>query len=110
MADVTDMRSRCRQLTAQIEGQPTSSALRTVYLQLGPLVGELKGMVGERRRKQGDTEAVRAAEGALEQLERIARKVSLDMRLASPGALQIGLQSSLESALETLDCLEGRDD
>ena len=106
MVDTAEAREDCRRLAARLEGHPRWPELNAAYLDLAPLVGRLQGLVGEAERAHGLTEAVREAEESLERLKAGARQVGLDIRLASEGALLIGLQTVLQGVSETLDRLE----
>jgi hypothetical protein len=106
MTDTADAREDWRHLAARLEGQPRWPELNAAYLELAPLVGRLQGLVGEARRAHGETDEVREAEQALERLKASARRVGLDIRLASEPALLIGLQTALQDAAKTLDRLE----
>lgn len=106
MIDLDAARERCRSLAARLEGQPHWPELRAVYLDLSTLVGQLQGAVSEARRARPASEEARAAEAAFDRLRAGARRVGLDIRLASEPALQLGLQEALKSASETLDRLQ----
>ena len=104
--DVAVLRASCRELAARLEGKPDWDTVRAVYLELAPLVGELQGAVGEYTHAHGEAEEARRAEAAFAQARASFRRVGLDIRLASPGALAMGLETALQSALETLDWLQ----
>jgi hypothetical protein len=103
--DVTRTRAEIERLSAGLEGQPDWPELRSVYLDLSTLAGQLQGAVGDARREAGDTPAVQTAASALERLKAEVRQIGLDIRLASPQALLIGLQTALASAEETVAAL-----
>ena len=105
MADLSALRDECRQLSRRLAGPANWDRLRAVYLDLAPLIGQLQGAVNEATRSGED---VGAAQQALDALKATARKVGLDIRLASPEALQIGLQTAMEQAEEVIDALEQR--
>jgi hypothetical protein len=104
--NVDELRETCLALRRRLEGQPHWPELRAVYLELAPLAGQLQGAVRERIRAEGGTEESRQAEASLSRLQAGMRQVGLDIRLASEPALLLGLQTCLESALETVDYLQ----
>ena len=106
MSDLAEVRAECCRLAARLEGKPDGSALRAVYLDMATVVGRLQGAVSEARRVSNNRDAVEQAEAALSQLKGSLRQVGLDIRLASPSTLALGLQSAVGSALETLDHLQ----
>jgi hypothetical protein len=62
--------------------------------------------VSERRRGMGETHAIQEAQQALDTMKAGVRQVGMDIRLASEGALAFGLGAALQSAFQTLDCLD----
>ena len=106
MTDIAALREECSRLSERLERDVAWSELNAIYLELAPLIGKLQGAVGEHRGVCGDSPSSRCAEDALDRLKRTARQIGLDMRLASPAATAIGLQTAMESARETIDCLE----
>jgi hypothetical protein len=109
MTDLAALRASCQELAARLQGPPDWERLRSVYLDLAPVVGELQGAVSEYERTHSEAEEGRRAEAALGELKESFRQVGLNIRLASPAALQVGLQTALRSAAETLDWLEGHE-
>ena len=105
MADLAALRDACRQLARRLEGPAGWDRLRAVYLDLAPLIGQLQGAVSEAGRAGDD---VPAARESLDALKATARQVGLDIRLATPEALQMGLQTAVEQAAETVQRLEGQ--
>lgn len=105
MAELAAIREQCSTLMRRLDGSPPWPELRAVYLEIAPLVGRLQAGVGEAAREQ--PEAAAEAEAALGKLKATSQKVGLDIRLASPRALQVGLLACLEEALEVVDRLEG---
>ena len=103
MTDLQAIRTECRRLSAELEGQPHWEELRRIYLELAPLMGELQGAVSASIRERG---AAQPLQQQLEELKTTVRQVGLDIRLASEGALAMGLRVSLERAEELLDRLE----
>ena len=105
--DLTALRESCSALNARLNGQPHWPELRAIYLDLSLLVGQIQGAVGERGRGAGGPLDVRGAQEALGALKSSVRQVGLDIRLASEPALRLGLETALEHAGVTLDCLAG---
>jgi hypothetical protein len=102
MPDLSALHEDCRQLSRRLAGPANWDRLRAVYLDLAPLIGQLQGAVSEAARSGAD---VTEAQRFLDALKATARQVGLDIRLASPEALQIGLQTALEQAEEVLQAL-----
>jgi len=97
-------------LGARLETRPTWPQLRAVYLDLAPLVGKLQGLTRERVNESAEADAAYRAEAALDRFKTLTRKVGLDMRLTSEAGLIMGLHACLQSARETLDCLQALSD
>jgi hypothetical protein len=106
MTDLAPIQETCGRLAARLQGRPRESELRATYMEMATLTGLLHGAVGDARRVQGETDAVRAAEASLDRFKAGMRQVGLDIRLASEAATQIGLQTALDTAIETLEALE----
>lgn len=106
MIDTAALHASLVAIEASLAGQPGSAQLRAAHLDLVTLTGQLQGIVNERRRLQGETDAVRETEVALNALKAGVRQVGMDIRLASEGALAFGLEAALRSAFQTLDCLD----
>lgn len=94
----------CAQLARRLEGSPGGSELRAIYLELIPIVAQLRGIVHESVRLFDDA-AAEAMQQQLAETEAIARRVALDMRLASPAALTLGLQTALVHVQRTVKLL-----
>jgi hypothetical protein len=106
MSDLSQLRSECRRLAGQLEGEPHWEKLRAIYLELAPLMGELQGALSRWTRAHGDEEDAQPLQTTFDELKASVRQVGLDIRLASEGALAMGLRVSLERAEELLDRLE----
>ena len=106
MPDPAHLTSACRELMDRLDGPPQIDRLKAVYLELSFLTGQLQGAVNDTARAQGETREVQFARASFESFKSSLRRVGFDIRLASPAALQMGLQASLEHALEALDHLE----
>jgi hypothetical protein len=102
MSDLSTLHDACRQLERRLEGPANWDRLKAIYLDLAPLIGQVQGAVSEAARAGQD---VTEAQQSLDALKATARQVGLDIRLASPEALQIGLQTAVEQAEETLGLL-----
>lgn len=106
MSDAMTIRDTCRLLKERVQREPQLPELRSVYLDLSPVIGQIQGLVAEAVRRAPADETVSRAEASLADLKAVARQVGLDIRLASPGALTMGLLTALERAEETLGWLE----
>jgi len=106
MSDLAGVRAECRQLAARLEGKPDWAALRAIYLDMATVAGRIQGAVSEARRASDNHDMVDRAEAALTEAKGNLRQVGLDIRLASPAALALGLRSAVGSALEALDHLQ----
>lgn len=106
MTDLGALRQECSRLSERLEIGRSWGELNAIYLDLAPFIGRLQGAVSEDRHMRGDPLASRDAEESLDRLKTTARQIGLNIRLASPGATAIGLQTAIESALETIQCLE----
>jgi protein involved in temperature-dependent protein secretion len=106
MPDSTRLQTACRELAQRLEGQPSAAELKSVYMDLSHLQGQIQGALHDALRAGGMTPQVRAAEQSFEQFKRTLRQVGFDIRLASPSALQVGMQTALDHALQTLTYLE----
>jgi len=102
-SDLSILRDTCRELCRRLEGAANWDRLRAVYLHLAPFIGQVQGAVSEAARAGQD---VTEAQQSLAALKATARQVGLDIRLASPEALQIGLQTAVEQAEETICLLD----
>ena len=105
MIDLDELRSACCELMDRLDGPPQIDRLKAVYLELSFLTGQLQGAVNGVARAHGETSELRSAQASFESFASSLRQVGFDIRLASPAALQIGLQAALEHALEALDHL-----
>jgi len=99
-----ELEALCAQLARRLEGSPGASDLRAIYLELIPIVAQLRGIVHESVRLFDDV-AAGAVQQQLAETEAIVRRVALDMRLASPAALKLGLQTALEQVHRTVQLL-----
>lgn len=109
MTDRSEIASACRELARRLEGPPQIDRLKAVYLDLSLLVGQIQGAVNDARRHSDQTPATLAAQGSFDEFKRTVRQVGFDIRLASPAALQVGMQTALNHALETLEQLADHD-
>lgn len=107
-AHIHALQAQCRELLARVDSTSEYDRLRAVYMDLAPLMGEIHGVVMREVRRQGDTPATGEAQAAMESLRAAARQVGLDIRLASPAALALGLRTSLELAQRALQALDKR--
>lgn len=103
MADTEALRAALQAMEATLARQPHWPQLRAAHLDLVTATGQIRGAIHGMRREGGETAKLRAAEEALRQLEASVRQVGMDIRLASEGALLLGLQTALQHAFETLD-------
>ena len=101
MADLDTLTAEHRQLTSALANARQWEELRAVYLDLAPFIGRLQGTVSEIERGPDEGEARRARD-ALDRLKSTARRVGLDIRLASTTALTIGLEQAISEAGELL--------
>lgn len=106
MRDTPALAASCDELARRLEGQPTIDEVKAVYLELSVLLGQIQGAVHEAARRRAPDAALSGPEESFERFKRSARQVGLDIRLASPAALQVGLQTALAYARETLRRLE----
>src|SRR5438270_13298400 len=104
MIDLQTLTDRYRRLSTRLEGQTSYDEVRAVFLELASQVGELEAAVNERVKGRETSLDAQQARLALDQMKASLRAVGLDIRLASPPAIAIGLETVLESALETLAC------
>ncbi|HEX8918011.1 MAG TPA: hypothetical protein VF898_05885 [Chloroflexota bacterium] len=93
---------QCDLLAARIQGNSDWGSLRAVYLDLVPVVGEIQGAVRTYTRDHVGSAEARRLDHAFEQLQNTIRQVGHDIRLSSPAALRIGLESCLEQVREIL--------
>ena len=105
MTDTDEIREYCRGLAGRLAGKPSGSQIHAAYLDLATVTGQLQAAVAECVRLRGESDETHEIRQALDEMKAQVRKVGLDIRLASESALLIGLQTALESALETLDRL-----
>ena len=106
MSDVASLRASLQQIDAILARQPHGPELRAAHLDLVTLAGQLQGAVSERRRGDGETPAVRDAEASLDAMKAGVRQVGMDIRLASEGTLQFGLEACVRDAFQVLDDLK----
>jgi hypothetical protein len=104
--DLVALRAECEALLDRLEGQVHLLDLRRIHMDIAPMIGQLQGMVGARRREVGDLDAVLQAEDALGRLKADSRQVGADIRLASETALAMGLRTALSDALQVIAALE----
>ncbi len=101
-----ELEAVCAQLARRLEGSRDASDLRAIYLELFPIVAQLRGLVHESV-TSFDNVATETVQQQLAGTEAIARRVALDMRLASPAALKLGLQTALVHVQRTMELLRG---
>lgn len=106
MTDTTELAAAYRALARRLDGPPNIDDLKAVYLELSFLVGQVQGAVHEAARTSGTATRTVAAETSLTQLKSSVRQIGFEIRLASPAALQIGLQTALGHAIQTLQWLD----
>ncbi|HCG02784.1 MAG TPA: hypothetical protein DEV93_19840 [Chloroflexi bacterium] len=104
--DLVGMRSEVEILQARLKGAPSWEQVRSIYMDLAPLIGEIQGAVATRRREVGSQVVVDEAEAALARLKLSSRKVGADIRLGSVPGLTMGLDTALAEATEAIDALE----
>lgn len=104
--DLAALRAECETILTRLDRSPKVPEVHGIHMALAPLIGEIQGAVGACRREGGSIEAVEEAEAALQRLKASARRVGADIRLASPGALTLGLQTALGEALQAIDAVE----
>jgi hypothetical protein len=105
-SDKASIRNELVELAERLDLTPTWPVISAAHRDLATIVGQVQGMVSTARREHGETAELRSAEEALDRLKTGVRKVGLDIRLASEPALAIGVQTSIDNALETLGWLE----
>lgn len=106
MPDTAAARDAYSSLTQALARAESWDALRRIYLDLAPLMGQLHGLVDAAQRGTGDEPAAQHAAAAFERLLACARTVGHDMRLSSEPTLRMGLEAALEEAGAVLDHLE----
>jgi hypothetical protein len=104
--DLVAMRAECEALLDRLDRGPQWPDLRGIHMDVAPVIGQIQGAVGARRREIGGVPDVVAAEAALERLKADSRRVGADIRLASEGALSLGLRTALTDALDAVSALE----
>jgi hypothetical protein len=109
LTDRSEIAFACRDLARRLEGPPQSDRLKAVYLDLSMLLGRIQGALNDALRRNGPTPETLAAQASFEDLRRTVRQVGFDIRLATPAALQVGMQTALSHAQETLDHLTDQD-
>jgi hypothetical protein len=97
-------------LEKRLAGRPQIAELKAVYLELSTVTGQIQGALHETTRESGPTSRIREAESKFEEFKRTLRQVGFDIRLASPSALQVGMQTALDHALQTLAYLADEPD
>jgi hypothetical protein len=106
MIDLQPLTDRYRSLATRLEGQPHHDEVRAVFLELASQVGELEAAVNERVKGRETSLDGQEARLALDQMKASLRAVGLDIRLASPPSIAIGLETVLETTFETLARLQ----
>lgn len=109
MSDVTGLRASLQRIESMLGDQPRWPQLRTAHLDLVTVTGQLQGALSEQRRLGGDAGTLQHAEESLDAMKATVRQVGMDIRLASEGALLLGLQTCLRLAFEVLDLLDSPD-
>ena len=104
MSEISAIAEGYEALRARLDGS-SDDALFRVYMELAPLIGQIQGAVSAARRRAGEV-PIEAAEQSLEALKTSTRQVGLDIRLASPAALRMGLESALHHAGEAIHALQ----
>ncbi len=103
MTDRSEIAAACRELARRLEGPPQIDRLKAVYLDLSILLGQIQAVLNDAQRQRGQTPETLAAQASFEELRRSVRQVGFDIRLASPAALQVGMQTAVDYALQSLD-------
>ncbi len=101
----SELRDSLQAIGIRLAEAPQWPQLRAAHLDLVTITGRLQGALSERRRLDGETEALREAETALDAMKAGVRQVGMDIRLASERALLLGLEACLENAYRVLDAL-----
>lgn len=109
MSDLSQIASTCRELEHRLEGPPQIDHLKAVYLDLSMVLGQIQGALNDAQRHSGQAPGALAAQASFEELRRAVRQVGFDIRLATPAALQVGMQIALSYAFETLEHLVDHD-
>jgi hypothetical protein len=104
--DLVGMRSEVEILQARLKGAPSWEQVRSIYMDLAPLIGEIQGAVSTRRREAEPQVELEEASAAVERLKASSRKVGADIRLGSVPGLTMGLDTALAEATEAIDALE----
>jgi hypothetical protein len=104
--DNASIRDELLGLAQRLHRSPKWPVIAAAHRDLATVVGQLQGMVSTARREHGETADLQSAEEALDRLKSSVRRVGLDIRLASEPALAIGVQTSIDYALEILDRLK----
>jgi hypothetical protein len=110
MTEVESLQASLHSLAARLEGSPQWPALRAIYLDLAPYLGPIQAALHGAERVYGSSPEVLAAGESFDAFKAGLRQVGLDIRLASEGALAVGLHQCVQLALETLDTLSGLDE
>lgn len=106
MSEREELRESGRALARRLEGASQFDDLKAIYLDLSVLVGQVQGAVHDAGRSGGARDNLTAAQASFEEFRRSVRQVGFDIRLASPAALQVGMQTALDHARRTMELLE----
>jgi hypothetical protein len=104
--DLVAMKAQVDLLRGRLNGAPGWGEIRSIYMDLAPLIGEIQGAVSTRSREAETQTEVEEAAAALERLKSSARRVGADIRLGSVPGLTMGLWAALNEAMAAIDCLE----
>lgn len=105
MSTYPELNALLQELIGRLAKVRSVPKLRELYLDLVPVTAQLQAAVGECLRANPQRNEARQAGAAFDRHRAQSRQVGLDIRLASPSALSMGLQAALESAEEALSWL-----
>ncbi len=109
MVDRSDIRTSCLDLQVRLQSDSSSDAIKPAYLDLSIVLGRLHGALNEEIRIHGHAPRMLQAQREFDSMSKIVRQVGFDLRLASPPALRLGLQTALAGAIHLLDVLDRPD-